>query len=84
MLVEEENGTAKYIASSHRPEKSRKRRKEKIENRTATARRSFERNTHHFDRVPRAVADLPVSQAFLVLNPSPCRSPDYRKVTNHD
>jgi hypothetical protein len=30
MLVEEENGTAKYIASSPRPEKSRKKGKKKI------------------------------------------------------
>jgi hypothetical protein len=49
MLIEEENGTAKYIASSPRPEKSRKRRKEKIENKTAPVGRSFERNTHHID-----------------------------------
>jgi hypothetical protein len=49
MLVEEENGTAKYIAASPRPEKSRKRRNEKIENRTAPAGRSFERNTHYID-----------------------------------
>jgi len=47
MLVEEENGTAKYIASTPRPEKSRKRKKKvrKIENRTALVARSFVKET---------------------------------------